>query len=86
MVIQTCPLVPHQLVSLHRVLYSPRLTSFPSDKFEGPWFTTQLLLSSFIGLTSFLLFSYCRKRWPLLYAPRTKLKGPVAVPQKRVFN
>lgn len=46
-----------------------------ADKFEGPWFTTQLFLSSTIGVTSFLLFSYCRTRWPLLFAPRTKLKG-----------
>lgn len=44
-------------------------------KFEGPWFTTQLLLSGTIGLTSFLVFSYCRTRWPLIFAPRTKLKG-----------
>ncbi|KIJ64119.1 hypothetical protein HYDPIDRAFT_112659 [Hydnomerulius pinastri MD-312] len=47
----------------------------PTYKFEGPWFTTQILLSTSIGLTSFLLFSYCRSRWPLLFAPRTKLKG-----------
>ncbi|KAJ2919488.1 hypothetical protein MD484_g945, partial [Candolleomyces efflorescens] len=47
----------------------------PMQKFEGPWFTTQLTLSATIGLTSFFLFSYCRTRWPLLFAPRTKLKG-----------
>ncbi|EGN97135.1 hypothetical protein SERLA73DRAFT_169572 [Serpula lacrymans var. lacrymans S7.3] len=47
----------------------------PTYKFEGPWFTTQVLLSLSIGVTSFLLFSYCRTRWPLLFAPRTKLKG-----------
>ncbi|EPQ51564.1 DUF221-domain-containing protein [Gloeophyllum trabeum ATCC 11539] len=47
----------------------------PTYKFEGPWFTTQLILSATIGLVSFLLFSYCRTRWPLLFAPRTKLKG-----------
>jgi len=46
-----------------------------SVKFEGPWFTTQILLSTTIGATSFLLFSYCRTKWPLLFAPRTKLKG-----------
>ncbi|KAI6038575.1 hypothetical protein EDC04DRAFT_2694215 [Pisolithus marmoratus] len=45
------------------------------DKFEGPWFTTQLLLSSSIGLVSFLVFSYFRSRWPLVFASRTKLKG-----------
>ncbi|KAF8661641.1 hypothetical protein AX16_001283 [Volvariella volvacea WC 439] len=47
----------------------------PTIKFEGPWFTTQLVISVSIGLTSFLLFSYCRTRWPLIFAPRTKLKG-----------
>ncbi|KAF9561728.1 DUF221-domain-containing protein [Agrocybe pediades] len=47
----------------------------PTLKFEGPWFTTQLSISFAIGITSFLLFSYCRTRWPLLFAPRTKLKG-----------
>ncbi|KAI0317538.1 DUF221-domain-containing protein [Amylostereum chailletii] len=47
----------------------------PTVKFEGPWFTTQATLSSAIGITSFLVFCYCRTRWPLLFAPRTKLKG-----------
>ncbi|KAI0750936.1 hypothetical protein C8Q80DRAFT_1154688 [Daedaleopsis nitida] len=47
----------------------------PRLKFEGPWFATQLTLSATIGLVSFLVFSYCRTRWPLLFAPRTKLKG-----------
>ncbi|KZT00325.1 DUF221-domain-containing protein [Laetiporus sulphureus 93-53] len=47
----------------------------PTQKFEGPWFTTQLLLSSSIGLVSFLVFCFCRTRWPLVFAPRTKLKG-----------
>ncbi|KAI0352968.1 DUF221-domain-containing protein [Trametes cingulata] len=47
----------------------------PTLKFEGPWFATQLTLSTAIGLVSFLVFSYCRTRWPLLFAPRTKLKG-----------
>ncbi|PCH41949.1 DUF221-domain-containing protein [Wolfiporia cocos MD-104 SS10] len=47
----------------------------PTAKFEGPWFTTQLMLSTSMGLVSFLLFSYCRTRWPLLFASRTKLKG-----------
>ncbi|KAG8221618.1 hypothetical protein J3R82DRAFT_1895 [Butyriboletus roseoflavus] len=47
----------------------------PTYKFEGPWFTTQILLASSIGFVSFSLFSYCRPRWPLLFAPRTKLKG-----------
>lgn len=26
-------------------------------------------------MTSLFIFSYCRTRWPLLFAPRTKLKG-----------
>ncbi|KAJ7822433.1 hypothetical protein B0H13DRAFT_2447922 [Mycena leptocephala] len=46
----------------------------PGTRHE-PWFTTQLVLSITIGLFSFLVFSYCRTRWPLLFAPRTKLKG-----------
>ena len=46
-----------------------------TERFEGPWFTTQLVISATIGITSFLLFSYCRTRWPLSFAPRTKLKG-----------
>ncbi|KAG0698644.1 hypothetical protein DFH29DRAFT_810066 [Suillus ampliporus] len=46
----------------------------PTYKFEGPWFTTQILLASTIGLLSFLTFSYCRPRWPLIFAPRTMLK------------
>lgn len=47
-------------------------------KFEGPWFTTQLSISLTIGVFSFFIFSYCRTRWPLLFAPRTKLKGLTA--------
>ncbi|KAF7318019.1 hypothetical protein HMN09_00309200 [Mycena chlorophos] len=47
----------------------------PMMRFEGPWFTTQLILSGGIGLFSFLVFSYSRTRWPILFAPRTKLKG-----------
>ncbi|TFK68047.1 DUF221-domain-containing protein [Pluteus cervinus] len=47
----------------------------PTQKFEGPWLTTQLVISCAIGFTSFILFSYCRTRWPLIFAPRTKLKG-----------
>ncbi|KAK7457008.1 hypothetical protein VKT23_010311 [Stygiomarasmius scandens] len=47
----------------------------PNVKFEGPWFSTQLTLSISIGLASFLIFCYSRTRWPLLFAPRTKLKG-----------
>jgi hypothetical protein len=51
------------------------LIRFTAVKFEGPWFTTQLTISAIIGIFSFLVFSYCRTRWPLLFAPRTKLKG-----------
>lgn len=47
----------------------------PTLKYDGPWFTTQLTLSATIGISSFLIFSYCRTRWPLLFAPRTKLKA-----------
>ncbi|KAG8924084.1 hypothetical protein FRC02_010664 [Tulasnella sp. 418] len=48
----------------------------PRSKFDGPnWFSTQFTLSLTIGLVSFLLFSYCRVRWPVMFAPRTKLKG-----------
>lgn len=54
---------------------SPCAHNSTTVKFEGPWFTTQLTISVTIGVTSFLLFSYCRTRWPLLFAPRTKLKG-----------
>ena len=48
---------------------------FSLVKYEGPWLSTQIMISSFIGLVSFLVFSYSRTRWPLLFAPRTKLKG-----------
>ncbi|KAG7095118.1 hypothetical protein E1B28_005902 [Marasmius oreades] len=47
----------------------------PTFKFEGPWFSTQLLLSCSIGFVSFLTFSYSRTRYPLMFAPRTKLTG-----------
>ncbi|KAL1741606.1 hypothetical protein HDZ31DRAFT_45065 [Schizophyllum fasciatum] len=50
----------------------------PTRTFEGPWFQTQLTISCVLGgtgLSSFLIFSYCRTRWPILFAPRTKLKA-----------
>ncbi|KAF8483359.1 DUF221-domain-containing protein [Russula ochroleuca] len=47
----------------------------PTIKYEGPWLSTQITISSFIGMASLLIFSYCRTRWPLLFAPRTQLKG-----------
>lgn len=46
-----------------------------SVKYEGPWLSTQIMISSSIGMVSLLIFSYCRTRWPLIFAPRTKLKG-----------
>ncbi|KZV93163.1 DUF221-domain-containing protein [Exidia glandulosa HHB12029] len=48
-------------------------------QFEGPWFSMQLSLSLALGLFSFALFSFCRRRWPLLFSPRTKLKGAAVV-------
>lgn len=47
----------------------------PTREFRGPWLSTQLSLACTIGMVSFLVFCYCRTRWPLVYAPRTKLKG-----------
>lgn len=57
------------------------LTQF-QEKFEGPWFTTQFVLAGSLGLISFFLFSYCRTRYPVMFAPRTKLKG-VYDPRRR---
>jgi len=51
------------------------LFTFPPVKYEGPWLSTQIMISSSVGIASFLIFSYSRTRWPLLFAPRTKLKG-----------
>ncbi|KAG8881367.1 hypothetical protein FRB97_009632 [Tulasnella sp. 331] len=46
----------------------------PKTNFDGPyWLETQIGVAMSIGLTSFLLFTYCRTRWPVLFAPRTKL-------------
>lgn len=76
-----CPPARHRLVSVSSLQPYPR--SPGAVKFEGPWFTTQLTISVTIGVTSFLIFSYGRRRWPLLFAPRTKLKGtpPCCPPQ-----
>jgi hypothetical protein len=41
----------------------------------GPWFSTQLMLSLSIGLTSFFVFCFLRTRWEVVYMGRTKLKG-----------
>ncbi|KAG8943918.1 hypothetical protein FRC04_002406 [Tulasnella sp. 424] len=46
----------------------------PKANLDGPyWLQTTMALASAIGLTSFLLFSYCRTRWPIHFASRTKL-------------
>ncbi|CAL1714678.1 unnamed protein product [Somion occarium] len=63
-----------QLVRRSDYLSISELTCFEGS-YEGPWFQTQLIISFAVGVTSFLIFSYCRTRWPLLFAPRTKLKG-----------
>uniref|UniRef100_D8QM36 DUF221-domain-containing protein n=1 Tax=Schizophyllum commune (strain H4-8 / FGSC 9210) TaxID=578458 RepID=D8QM36_SCHCM len=52
----------------------------PTRTFEGPWFQTQLTISCALGFSSFIIFSYCRTRWPILFAPRTKLKGALFAP------
>ncbi|WRT64883.1 uncharacterized protein IL334_001819 [Kwoniella shivajii] len=48
--------------------------SGPTQKFEGPWFSTQLTLSLAIGLTSFFAFCFLRTSWDVVYMGRTKLK------------
>nr|XP_019005258.1 uncharacterized protein I203_02105 [Kwoniella mangroviensis CBS 8507]OCF68719.1 membrane protein [Kwoniella mangroviensis CBS 8507] len=48
--------------------------SGPLQKFDGPWFSTQLILSLAIGLTSFFTFCFLRTRWDVVYMGRTKLK------------
>ncbi|OCF40913.1 membrane protein [Kwoniella heveanensis CBS 569] len=48
--------------------------SGPTQKFDGPWFSTQMTLSLGIGLTSFFLFCFLRTRWEVVYMGRTKLK------------
>ncbi|WWC67830.1 uncharacterized protein I206_101747 [Kwoniella pini CBS 10737] len=48
--------------------------SGPTQKFDGPWFSTQLTLSLAIGLTSFLTFCALRTKWDVVYMGRTKLK------------
>lgn len=52
----------------------------PTVRYTGPWLQTQLVISLSIGIVSFLTFSYCRTRWPVLFAPRTKLKGLCTTP------
>nr|ODN96882.1 membrane protein [Cryptococcus depauperatus CBS 7855] len=48
--------------------------SGPTQRFDGPWFSTQLVLSLSIGVTSFLVFCFLRTRWEVVYMGRTKLK------------
>ncbi|WVR04534.1 hypothetical protein IAU60_001541 [Kwoniella sp. DSM 27419] len=48
--------------------------SGPTQKFEGPWFSTQITLSLLIGVTSFFTFCFLRTRWEVVYMGRTKLK------------
>lgn len=47
------------------------------ERYVGPWFITQLVLSLSIGLTAFITFCFARRveRWKVLYSPRTLLKG-----------
>ncbi|ORX34475.1 hypothetical protein BD324DRAFT_636070 [Kockovaella imperatae] len=46
----------------------------PTQKFEGPWFSTQMILALSIGVTSFLVFCFLRTKWDVVYMGRTKLK------------
>lgn len=49
---------------------------FPYDRdFRGYWLEQQLSLSLFAGISSFLLFSVVRRKYPSVFAPRTKLQG-----------
>jgi len=76
MVSTSYPLAPHRCVrDIGDFVIGKLDLTNSTEKFEGPWFTTQLTISLSVGLTSFFLFSYCRTRWPLIFAPRTKLKG-----------
>ncbi|KPV72603.1 uncharacterized protein RHOBADRAFT_29756 [Rhodotorula graminis WP1] len=55
-------------------------TGLPPDqmyKYQGPWFSTQLVLSLGVGITSFFVFCWIRRyeKFKVLYAPRTMLKG-----------
>ena len=51
-------------------------SSLPTSR-RGPWFSTQLVLSLGVGITSFLVFCWIRRyeKFKVLYAPRTMLKG-----------
>ncbi|GAA5824868.1 hypothetical protein JCM11251_005374 [Rhodosporidiobolus azoricus] len=48
-----------------------------AERYQGPWFSTQLTLSLSVGLGSFLIFCALRRleRFKVLYSPRTLLKG-----------
>jgi hypothetical protein len=82
----TSPLLHMKILADHHPVLLPPVRFFrsvfllsalflSSVKYQGPWLSTQILISSFIGVAALLIFSYCRTRWPLLFAPRTKLKG-----------
>ncbi|GAA5902674.1 hypothetical protein JCM6882_004039 [Rhodosporidiobolus microsporus] len=48
-----------------------------AERYQGPWFSTQLTLSLSVGIVSFLVFCALRRveRFKVLYSPRTLLKG-----------
>ncbi|KDN52828.1 DUF221-domain-containing protein [Tilletiaria anomala UBC 951] len=47
----------------------------PRRAYIGPWFQQQVALSFLIGLLSLVLFSFLRRKYIALYAPRTKITG-----------
>ena len=55
--------------------YLPIGTALSVAHPTGPWFSTQLILSLSIGVTSFFTFCFLRTRWEVVYMARTKLKG-----------
>lgn len=62
---------------------TPRPFPHPRSR-RGPWFSTQLVLSLTVGVTSFLVFCWIRRyeRFKVLYAPRTMLKGAAGFRQR----
>ena len=64
--------------------FSATPTTEPSDlppndprsrRYVGPWFQQQIILSLAIGIPSIIAFSFLRRKYTALYAPRTKIKG-----------
>ncbi|ODV63688.1 DUF221-domain-containing protein [Ascoidea rubescens DSM 1968] len=49
-------------------------------------FKTQLILSIFLGLTTFLIFCNLRSRWPQLYAVRTLRRNDIKPLPKNLFG